>query len=804
MIYAPFTGGPLDGNICFVGQAPGMAEHNQGGAFVGPAGRELTRFCGAAGINREACRLENLFQFFPDNDDLDPYIKLGTKLPKATPIYNEHVEALRLRLLKCSANVIVPLGNISMFALTGQIGVGKWRGSILESKLLPGRKCIPTIHPSATLKGGDANMAHFIVYDLIRAKKEAEYPDIRPLKRRLLIQPSYDEVMRYIAYCRKQESVAYDIETRGMSLSHISFATESDLAMCIPFAEGAKDIWDPNQEAAIMLEIAKLLEDTNVVKIGQNLSFDCTFMYRRYGIHVRPIDDTMIAAAILYPDFPKGLDFLTSIYCDGEPYYKADGKNWMKNPVGNDDLFRRYNAMDSAVLMEIWPKQKEELLRCDNFEAYVDQRDLLHPLVYTGNRGILVDIDGMKNAGVEAQVRIKELDEELKEYMGDVNVDSSQQLINYFYVIKGIKPYMRRRAKGPSSPSVDEKALQRLVSTHRLPEAKLLIERRKLTKMHGTYYNMGISDDNRMRCSFNPVGTGQARISSSQTIWGEGGNMQNLPSDMQKLLLADPGGIFVSQDLAQAENRVVAYEAIEMKMIEALEAGIDIHSQTGCLIHGIPLDQCTPDIRTDGKVANHGLNYGFGANNFIDQYELDREQGKFIWERYHQVYPSIKEWHAVIRSEVSNNGGLLRNSYGRSRRFIGDPKKDHRFWEKAYNFIPQSTVATKINRDGVKFLYYRQDLFPEVQLSNTVHDSVQYWIPLDIGLDRVVEIIRVVKKQLEQPLEIRGRTFYIPADTKIGFSFDESTSLEWKAKKVDSCAPSLLESELEEYVAKAA
>ena len=134
MIYAPFIGGPLDGNICFVGQAPGMAEHNHGGAFVRPAGRELTRFCGAAGINRESCRLENLFQFIPDNDDLDPYIKLGTKLPKATPIYDEHVEALRLRLLKCSANVIVPLGNIAMFALTGQIGVGKWRGSILESK----------------------------------------------------------------------------------------------------------------------------------------------------------------------------------------------------------------------------------------------------------------------------------------------------------------------------------------------------------------------------------------------------------------------------------------------------------------------------------------------------------------------------------------------------------------------------------------------------------------------------------------------------------------------------------------------
>lgn len=804
MIYAPFTGGPEDAKICIVGPAPGTHEAAHGGAFTGPAGRELTKFCANAGVNRAECRLENLFQFYPPDDDLDPFIKFGTKNVTKTPIYEEHAEALRSRLLRTNANIIVPMGNAAMYALTGIVGgVTKWRGSILESSMIPGRKVIPTVHPAAILKTRDTLTGYLVTYDLARAKRESEFPEFRLRNRNLMVEPTLEEVKQYLKYCMEKDEIAYDIETRGKHLSHISFATDPNMAICIPFVSGAKDLWSPEEEAEIMLLVAEVLEDTSTTKIGQNLSFDCSFMYRRFGVNVRPVQDTMIAAGIVFPDFPKGLHFLVSLYCDGEPYYKDDGKEWFRNPFDSDIKFRRYNAMDSAVLLEIFPKQREELQRTGNWESYLGQKELIHPLVYAGDRGIPVDIATMHRLRDETSAEIITIEATLRETMGaDINIDSNQQLMNYFYVNKGIKPYMKRRKKGPSTPTIDEIALKRLASRG-IPEAQMLVQYRKLTKLKGTYLETVLDDDNRFRCSYNPGGTVQARISSSKTIWGTGSNLQNQPPTMLKLFHADEGGIFVCQDLAQAENRVVAYEAVEMKMVQALMDGVDIHSLTGSLLHGVPLDQCTNDMRQDGKVANHGLNYGFGVDEFILRYELEREHGKALHEGYHKIYPGIEEWHATIRNELTQNARTLINCYGRKRKFLDDWSK-RGFFEKAYNYKPQSAVATKINNDGVRFIYERQDLFSDVEFVNTVHDSIWYWMSLSSGYQRIMEVICLMKDNLEAPLMIKGREVTLPADTQIGFSLDKDIMLEFKASKADFSSLPALADELEAYVRETA
>ena len=180
---APFTAGPLDAKICFVGEAPGEEEARRGGAFIGQAGDELTRLCANAGINKAFCRLENVFQFHPPGNDLSPYIRFTGKNVFESQQYIEARDALALRLAGTSANVIVPLGNISMWALAHLRSITKQRGSIVESTLMPGRKIIPTIHPSAALRKhedsreGEGNWLYryFIAYDLRRIKKESEY-----------------------------------------------------------------------------------------------------------------------------------------------------------------------------------------------------------------------------------------------------------------------------------------------------------------------------------------------------------------------------------------------------------------------------------------------------------------------------------------------------------------------------------------------------------------------------------------------------------------------------------------------------
>ena len=101
-------------------------------------------------------------------------------------------------------------------------------------------------------------------------------------------------------------------------LACISFSSDPSVAISVPL-DGR---WSLHDEAIIWRGLQKVLGSPSK-KIAQNAIFDVHFLLTRCGIQVRgPIEDTMIAHHIMYPELPKGLAFLVSIYGDTQPYYK--------------------------------------------------------------------------------------------------------------------------------------------------------------------------------------------------------------------------------------------------------------------------------------------------------------------------------------------------------------------------------------------------------------------------------------------------------------------------------------------------
>jgi len=482
----------------------------------------------------------------------------------------------------------------------------------------------------------------------------------------------------------------------------------------------------------------------------------------------------MIAQAIIFPDFPKGLDFIQSMYCDGEPYYKDDGKEWFKYSDGEKN-FRIYSAKDSAMVAQIWPRQQKDLHTQGNWETYLRQRGLLEALVFIGEKGIRMDTHGLITSAKMAEEKIVELERELREIVGDdtFNWRSVVQLKKYFYGTLGLRKYTRRGAV-----TTDDKALKRM-ATKGVREASILLELRHISKLHGTYYTMQLDTDERLRCSFNPVGTKQGRISSSKTIFGTGGNLQNQPPDMKKLMLADPDYVVFSMDLSQAENRVVGFIAPEPKMIQAFEAGTDIHRQTAAMIYGVKMEDVTSEQRDWGKRANHGLNYDLGYKSFAMYYQIPEPEASFLVERYHSIYPGVRQWHSQIQHALGQNRTLT-NLFGRRRVFMD--RWGHDLFKEAYSYIPQSTVAEMMNQWGFRYIYEHQDLFKQVELLNTVHDSVIFQIPRSAGWNYMAQAVMQIKESLEQPLTVNGMTFNVPVDTKVGYNLDEKGMFEIKAK----------------------
>lgn len=767
--------GPLDAKIVMIGEAPGAEEERFGKPFIGTSGELLTKIMHQVGISREEVYITNVVKERPPANNIEHFIKFDRKGVLATERYREYETLLMEELAATNANVYVAIGAVSMYALTRQDKITKRRGSILKG-FIGDRivKVIPIIHPASALR--NYSFSHFIRFDLKRVKEESEFPEIRLPSRMLKVNPSFIESMAYLQSCHDLPLIGIDIEVVNEEISCISVARNPYDVISIPFYSEGRDHFTIDQEAAVWKELASLLENPSIVKVGHNIAFDATFIFIKYGIRTTNMEDTMVYSKVCYPDFPKGLDFVTSI-CTKEPYYKDDGKKWFKMGGSIHD-FWIYNAKDSAVCIESLPVLKAEAQLQGNDETVIRQESIIPALIYMQAKGIQADKAGLVKASKEYEYKANELQEELNQICGyPINPNSSKQLIDYFYNKKGIKPYVSRAT---GNISVDGMALKRL-SKRGLKEARIILEMRHLIKIKSTYFDMELDDDNRIRCSFDPVGTENGRLSSSKTIFGKGGNMQNLPPEMLRFLVADEDCFLYNIDLSQAENRIVAYCAPEPNMIAAFESGVDIHRSTAGLILNKPWEEISDEPGSSsiggglfserfwGKKSNHSLNYDLGFRAFAMVCEIQDAEAKYIVERYHAVYPGVRQFHAWVRAQLGKNRTLI-NCLGRRRMFT-DRWGDELFKE-AYAFIPQSTVADIINERGLAYIM-DNPIFKEAEILNQVHDSLVIQISMKVPAIRHAEILKRLVDSLQTPLSYRGMTFSIPADTHVGVNLNK-------------------------------
>lgn len=788
------------------GEQPGQTEVKRGEPFIGPTKRVLDECFSNANLQRNALYLSNIIK---DLDmDLSKYISFTKSGPKITEAGQSYIDWVEQEVQNLDCDVIIAVGNVALYALTGRTGITKWRGSILPCAFDENKYVIPIVHPATVLPPKFQYLnKHLIKFDLVRARQlidgEIEFPE-----RNIIINPSFDTCMDYLNKCEYMGNdgwiVFYDIEVYNDEVSCISFSLSKYNGISIPFVDNNGDYFPVHQEAEIWLTIAKLLENPNICKGGQNLPFDSHFLLRKYGIRTKNCEDTMIAQQTLLPEYPKGLDFITSIWTI-HPYYKDEGKRWFKLGGKWNQLWH-YNALDSIVCAEAFPSQWQSLVNQGNTGTYERQRLLIEPLVFMQEHGIKTDVEGMKKLKQQYQEKVDEMQQELNELAGrSLNPQSPKQLVNYFYFEKNFKPYKNKTG----GYSTDDIAMKRLVRKG-CREAELVRSIRSYRKLMSNYLNINkVSNDGRMRCSYNPAGTRYSRISSSESIFGEGMNMMNWPHDMLQFLYPDDGQIFYSFDLSQAENRIVAYVGRIDQMIEAFESGQDVHSLTGALISGktpeevkeedkneipCPLGSGEKTWRFWGKKANHGLNYDLGYKTFALYYEIPERDAKFIVDKYHKVYPGVRQgFHSFVKQQLSKNR-TLENLMGRKTVFL-DQWGDSMLKE-AYSCIPQGTTGDIINERGLIYIYYNQNQFKPISLINQVHDSVGFQIPTSCPWTEHAQMLLSIKNELEKSLvTYYGDEFYIPADLTMSCSL-------WKEGHGDELKAAQIPDDVDEFAEK--
>ena len=799
----PVVGEP---EAALFGEQPGKTEVKRGEPFIGPTKSVLDECFGEANIQRSSIYLSNIIKDL--QAELGEYIKFTKSGPQVSEAGQEYLKLLEGEVKNLNCNVLIAVGNVALYALTGRSGITKWRGSILPCALDETKWVIPIVHPATVIPPKFQYLnKHLIKFDLVRARRLID-GDLKFPKREIFIEPAFDKAMDYLHECENLGLngylIFYDIEVYNDEVSCISFSFSKHSGISIPFVDNNGDYLPLHQEIEIWLQIAKILENPEIRKGGQNLPFDAHFLLRRYGIRTKNCEDTMIANQVLLPEYPKGLDFITSIWTT-HPYYKDEGKRWFKLGGRWQQLWH-YNALDSIVCAEAFPNQWESLVNQGNTRTYDRQRLMIEPLVFMQEHGIKTDVEGMKQLKQDYQEKVDEMQQELNELAGrPLNPQSPKQLVEYFYFEKRFKPYKNKTG----GYSTDDIAMKRLVRKGSR-EAELVRSIRSYRKLMSNYLNVNkVSNDHRMRCSYNPAGTRYSRISSSESIFGEGMNMMNWPHDMLQFLYPDDGQVFYSFDLSQAENRIVAYVGRIDQMIEAFETGKDVHSLTGALISGktpeqvkyeddhdipCPLGDGTKTWRFWGKKANHGLNYDLGFKNFALYYEIPENDAKFLVDHYHKAYPGVRQgFHSFVKSQLAKNR-TLENLMGRKTVFL-DQWGDS-LLKEAYSCIPQGTTGDVINERGILFIYYNQNQFRPISLMNQVHDSVGFQIPLNCPWTEHAQMLLSIKNELEKPLTTYyGDTFHIPADLTMACSL-------WKEGHGDELKAAEIPSDVDEFAKK--
>ena len=454
-----------------------------------------------------------------------------------------------------------------------------------------------------------------------------------------------------------------------------------------------------------------MLEDPSVLKVGQNIKYDMA-VFRRYGIDIGPIDDTMLLSFVL--DGGKhghGMDELAERYLDQKTIKFADVAGSGAKQVSFDrvplDKARDYAAEDADVTMQLWARFKPRIAQEHMVTMYETiERPLIPVLLGMETAGIKVDATELKRLSADFEKRLAELEKELHKIAGrEFNVSSPKQLGEILFDEQKL-PGGKRNKNG--SWATDASVLDDLAAQgHPLPVK--ILEHRQLAKLKGTYTDALVREldpkTGRVHTSYHMTGAATGRLASTDP------NLQNIPvrteegRKIRQAFIAEKGHQLLSADYSQIELRLLAHVADIASLKEAFARGDDIHAITASEMFGVPAKGMDPLVRRRAKAINFGIIYGISAFGLANQLGIGQPEARDYIARYFQRYPGIRDYMENTK-DFARKHGYVQTPFGRKihLKYINEKNQGMRaFSERAAINAPlQGGAADIIKRAMIR------------------------------------------------------------------------------------------------------
>ena len=471
-----------------------------------------------------------------------------------------------------------------------------------------------------------------------------------------------DERRRIIQNLLTNDFLVLDTETTSTEpmtgeLVGISLSVAENSAYYFPIPANRKEA------LSIVNEFKRLFENTNSVKIGQNIKYDMIVL-KKYGVNVKgKLFDTMIAHYVLQPELRHNMDYLAEVYLN----YQTIHIDQLIGPKGKGQLTMRdltpqqvyrYACEDADVTLKLKRVLEEKLKEAEVEELFYQiEMPLVPVLVEMEYNGVRIDTTSLKQSSVHFTQRLKEIEEEVYQLAGTpFNISSPKQVGEILFDRMKIVEKARKTKGGQYV--TNEEVLESLRNKHDI--VGKILDYRGVKKLLSTYIDalplLINPETGRIHSSFNQAVTSTGRLSSSNP------NLQNIPirdedgKELRKAFIPDEGCSFFSADYSQIELRLMAHLSGDPHMIAAFNRNDDIHAATAAKVYKVSMEEVTSDMRRKAKTANFGIIYGISTFGLAERMNVPRAEAKELIDEYFASYPRIKEYMNESIEQARQNG----------------------------------------------------------------------------------------------------------------------------------------------------
>jgi len=278
-----------------------------------------------------------------------------------------------------------------------------------------------------------------------------------------------------------------------------------------------------------------------------------------------------------------------------------------------------------------------------------------------------------------------------------------------------------------------------------------------MAKLQSTYID-GLQKlrepDGRVRTTFDQTATVTGRISSMEP------NLQNIPirteegREIRRAFVAGEGNILLDADYSQIELRVLAHMSGDDAMCEAFNLGQDIHTRTAAEVHGVAMDEVTPEMRRAAKAVNFGIVYGISGFGLARNARISRKEADYFIQMYFARYPGVRAFMDAC-VEQGREAGYAETLFARRRELfeLSSANRNVRsFGERAAMNTPvQGTAADIIKLAMVRVSQRLAEGGYKARLILQVHDELVVECPLS----EADEVSALLQQTMESVVKLR-------------------------------------------------